>query len=86
MPQTLASDQYDFLDDPRERQWLIGLQPQAIAANAYRMYDWMTEQEIDPDSFLRELAFTKAADALGVDYDALYTSWLDEVPLVPQTL
>lgn len=32
---------------------------------------------MSPDSFTRELAFTKAADALGIDYDVLYTAWLN---------
>lgn len=78
----MVATEYDFLDDTQEREWLTSLDPQVVLANAHRMYDWMAEQGIDTDSFLRELAFTKAAGALGVDYDVLYNSWLDEVPAV----
>ena len=72
----MAGETYDFLTDPAERAWLIGLDPEVIAAEAYRFYPFMREQGIDTDSFLRELAFTKAAEALGLDYDVLYDSWL----------
>lgn len=76
-----VSGKYDFLDSPKEREWLTALEPQAVLDNAHRMYDWMTEQGIEQDSFLRELAFTKASEALGLDYDVLYQSWLDEIPV-----
>lgn len=72
---------YAFLDSKQERDWLIALDPQDVHANAHRMYEWMAEQGIDRDSFLRELAFTKAAEALGIDYDVLYQSWMNETPL-----
>jgi hypothetical protein len=75
------SGKYEFLDDASEREWLIGLDPQVVLANAHRMYDWMREQGVDVDSFLRELAFTKAAHTLGLDYDVLYNAWLNEVPV-----
>lgn len=71
---------YSFLDDPAERAWLIGLDPADVLANAHRIYDWMAEQGVDTDSFLRELAFTKASDALGIDYEVLYQTWLNGVP------
>lgn len=75
-----ADPAYDHLNDPQERKWLTALDPQAVLANAHRMYDWMREQGIGADSYLRELAFTKASDALGVDYDVLYDAWLNEKP------
>ena len=52
-----------------------------MRTNAHRMYAWMTEQGIDQDSFLRELAFTKAAEALDLDYEVLYQAWLNEAPI-----
>lgn len=76
----MTAQTYDFLDDPQEREWLIGLDPKAVLANAHRIYDWMTEQGVDQDSFLRELAFSKAAEALGIDYDVLYNAWLNQTP------
>lgn len=78
---TSADTQYAQLDDPGERAWLIALEPKDVVTNAHRMYDWMREQGVDVDSYLRELAFTKAADALGLDYETLYNAWLDERPL-----
>ena len=74
---------YDFLDSASEREWLIALEPKTVVANAHRFYDFMSEQGVDADSFLRELAFAKAADALAIDYDVLYDSWLAETP-IPQ--
>lgn len=72
---------YWFLDDPAERAWLVDLSSAAVLANAHRMYDWMVEQSVDPDSFLRELAFQKAASEMGLDYDVLYDAWLAERPV-----
>lgn len=73
---------YDFLDDAREREWLIGLDSKAVLANAHRIYDWMQEHGVDQDSFLRELAFTKASVELDLDYDVLYYAWLNQTPAV----
>lgn len=75
---------YDFLDDPREREWLTALEPQTVLVNAHRFYDFMAEQGFPAESFLRELAFTKASEALGLDYDVLYQSWLDETPIAQE--
>ena len=72
---------YDHLDDPRERRWLSDLCPHDVVENAHRMYDWMRDQGIAPDSYLRELAFEKAATALTLDYDVLYNAWLAERPV-----
>ena len=77
----LDSTRYDFLESVREREWLVAVEPREVLANAHRVYGWMAEQGIDADSFLRELAFTKAADALMLDYDVLYRSWLTESPV-----
>lgn len=84
MPQTqsgMNNTDYSYLDDPAERAWLIGLEPTAVRDNAHRIYDWMIEQGVDQDSFLRELAFTKASEALGIDYDVLYEAWLAATPV-----
>ena len=72
---------YEWLTDPAERKWLTDVDPQAVKDNAHRFYDYLTEQGLGPDSYTRELAFQKAADALGLDYDVLYDAWLDEKPL-----
>ncbi|GAC1533628.1 MAG: hypothetical protein NVS3B1_28040 [Marmoricola sp.] len=72
---------YEFLDSVQERERLIGLEPQAVLANAHRIYDWMIEQGVDQDSFLRELAFDKASEALGIEYSVLYDAWLNETPV-----
>lgn len=75
MPQAPATD-YSFLTDPAEIEWLTNVDSAAVLANAHRMYDFMAEGGMAPDSFTRELAFTKASDALGIDYDVLYAAWL----------
>jgi hypothetical protein len=72
---------YSFLTDPAEIEWLTNVDPAAVLTNAHRIYDFMTEGGMSPDSFTRELAFTKASDALGIDYDVLYTAWLEVTPL-----
>jgi hypothetical protein len=72
---------YEFLDDLREREWLTNLDPESVRSNAHRIYDWMQEQGVDQDSFLRELAFTKASEALGLDYDVFYDAWIAGVAL-----
>ena len=77
----MATTQYEFLDSPREREWLTTLEPQVVLDNAHRFYDFMNEQDgISEDSFLRELAFTKASEALSIDYDVLYDAWVNETP------
>jgi hypothetical protein len=67
---------YDWLDDPAEREFLTNVDPQEVVDNAHRAYDWLRERGMAPDSVLREAAFTKAADALGIDYDVLYDAWM----------
>lgn len=77
---------YDFLDDVQEREWLIALDPQDVVANAHRWYEWAGQFGGGLcDSFIRELAFQKAADALGIDYGDLYNSWLDRIPMKENT-
>jgi hypothetical protein len=76
-------EDYSFLDDPAEREWLINLDPKDVVAHAHRIYEFMREAGLPAESFIRELAFTKASDALGIDYDVLYTAWLDQVPVEP---
>lgn len=79
----MAAETYDFLDDQTERDWLIALDPQVVLANAHHWYDWVAQFGGDlGDSLIRELAFQKASDVLGIDYDVLYKSWLNEVPAV----
>ena len=56
--------------------------PEVVAANAGRIYDWMTEHGWDQDSWSRELLFTYASVSLGVDYDVFYDAWMAEVPAV----
>lgn len=73
---------YDWLDDPAERAWLTDVEPRQVLANAHRAYDWLRECGMAPDSVLREAAFSKAADALKIDYDVLYDAWLDKRPVV----
>ena len=73
----------DFLDDPAERAWLVALKPEDVLANAHRWYGWVAETTTEPglgDSLIRELAFEKASQALGIDYDVLYDAWLNETP------
>lgn len=69
---------YSYLEDPTEREWLTGVSPAVVRDNAHRFYDFMRESGLPADSFIRELAFTKAADALGIPYDTLYDAWLNE--------
>lgn len=73
--------EYDFLDSVQEREWLTALDPKDVLANAHRWYEWVAQFGGHlGDSFIRELAFTKASEALGVDYDVLYNAWLNQVP------
>lgn len=69
------------LTDETERDWLIGLRPEDVLRNAHRFYSFMSDQGIPSDSFTRELAFCKASQALGVDYDVLYDAWLNGRPV-----
>lgn len=80
MTQT-QSDSYSFLDDPDERAWLTAVDPAAVRDNAHRFYDYMHECGLPAESFIRELAFTKASEALGIEYDVLYDAWLDQTPV-----
>jgi hypothetical protein len=73
---------YAHLSDPAERDWLTNVTPDDIRSNAHRIYDFMWENgSIPPDSYTRELAFEKAADALGIPYDVLYQAWMNEQPV-----
>jgi hypothetical protein len=73
---------YEFLDSVEEREFLIALDPKDVVANAHRWYEWVAQfGGYLGDSFIRELAFQKAADALGLDYEVLYTAWLDLTPI-----
>lgn len=56
------------------------LTPGAIADNTGRIYDWMDEQGLPPESTTREALFAYAAEAFGVDYDVFYDAWLEERP------
>jgi hypothetical protein len=56
------------------------LTPGAIADNAGRIYDWMREVGLAPDSATREALFAFAAEKFGVDYDVFYDAWLEERP------
>jgi hypothetical protein len=69
---------FSWLDDPAEREWLTNISPADVAANAHRIYDFMQEEGMTPDSYTRELAFGKAAEALGISYDVLYDAWQNE--------
>ncbi len=75
---------FTFLDDPQERAWLENVEATDIVANAHRMYEFMRETGRAADSFTRELAFSKAAYQLGMEYETLYRAWLNETP-VPST-
>jgi hypothetical protein len=72
---------FSWLDDPAEREWLTNVSPSDVAANAHRFYDFMHDEGMAADSYTRELAFGKAADALGVSYNMLYDAWLNEQPV-----
>lgn len=74
------STDFSHLSDPGEREWLTNVEPLEVVRNAHRFYDFLRENGLHADSYTRELAFTKAADALGIDYDVLYDAWLDEEP------
>lgn len=76
----MSDPRYAHLDDPAEREWLTNVSPADVHANAHRFYDFMRESGIAADSYTRELAFGKAADALGVPYDTIYEAWLSETP------
>lgn len=80
----MTTADYSFLDDPAERDWLTKLDPADIVSNAHRFYDFMHDQGLPAESFLRELAFTKAAEALGLDYEVLYQAWLNETAVPGQ--
>lgn len=73
------------LDDPAEREWLTNVKPEDVRDNAHRIYDFMTEQGIPEDSWTRELAFTKASERLGLDYNAIYDAWMHQRPLTAAT-
>ena len=82
------TDPYAHLDDPAERKWLNDLVPLDVLHNAHRMYDFMQDTGMSPDSYTRELAFQKAAAAFhdkGITYDVLYDAWLSEQPVLNQT-
>lgn len=78
---TATDPRYAHLTDPAERQWLTNLDPQDVLANAHRIYDFMTEQGIPQDSYTREMAFEKAAEATGIDYNTIYDAWMFATPL-----
>lgn len=75
----MTDDEQKWLDN--EQRWLAAIDPQLISDNAHRIYDFMRDDGIDPDSWTREQAFTKAAKALSIDYEVLYTAWLDGRPV-----
>lgn len=75
-------DDYPFLDDPAERAWLTEVSPTDVRDNAHRMYEFMRETGQGAESFIRELAFQKAATALGISYETLYDAWLEERPVM----
>lgn len=72
---------FAHLDDPAERAWLTAVAPADVLANAHRFYDFMEDADIPADSYIRELAFCKVAQDLGVDYEVLYQAWLNEQPV-----
>lgn len=72
---------YTHLDDPAEREWLTNVSPSDILRNAHRIYDFMREGGMPADSYTRELAFEKAGEVLGIDYDVLYDAWLNQRPV-----
>jgi hypothetical protein len=73
-----TDERYAHLDDPAEREWLTNVSPLEVARNAHRFYDFMREGGMPADSYTREMAFTKAGEALGVAYKLLYDAWLSE--------
>lgn len=80
MPET---KDYSFLEDVTEREWLTNVEPLDILKNAHRIYDFMAEAGLPPESFIRELAFTKGSDTFGIDYEVLYQAWINEMPVGP---
>lgn len=74
----MTTPDYSHLEDPAEREWLTNVDPKDVLNNAHRFYDFMREGGIPVDSYTRELAFTKASEALNVDYEVLYEAWLNE--------
>ena len=66
-----------------EWEWLDKVSPADVHANAHRMYDFMHETGQPAESVVREAAFAKAAEALGIDYDVLYLAWVNEKPASP---
>lgn len=72
---------YSHLEDPAEREWLTNVSPTDVAKNVHRIYDFMAEAGLPPESYVRELAFSKAAQALNIPYEVLYDAWLDERPV-----
>lgn len=79
----MTDARYAHLDDPAEREWLTNLSPSDVVTNAHRFYDFMDEQGVPSDSYTRELAFQKASEDLGIDYDVLYDAWLHEKEVTP---
>lgn len=75
---------YDHLTDPTEIAWLTNVSPSDVLRNAHRIYDFMREGGLPADSYTREMAFEKAATALGISYDVLYNAWLDEQPVATE--
>lgn len=69
------------LDDPVEREWLTNVDPVAVRDNAHRIYDFMEAEGIPADSYTRELAFAKASERLGLDYNTIYDAWIDQAPI-----
>lgn len=65
--------------DPRHVRLVF--RPGAIVGNAHRIYDYMTEHNIGPDSVTREAAFEYAVADTGLDYETLYDAWLNETPI-----
>lgn len=66
----------EYVKDFPDAESLRHATPEEIRNNAYQFYDiWHV------DSADRELAFEFASDKLGIPYDDLYNSWLDEVPI-----
>lgn len=56
--------------------------PHAIVGNAHRIYDYMAQHNIGPDSWTRETLFEYAAADTGLDYETFYQAWITETPIV----
>jgi hypothetical protein len=82
---------YPFLDSDIERQWLVNVLPEFVRDNAHRIYEVMVDAGIGAESFIRELAFTKAIHTVGpdftpvVDRQRLY-GWADWTPGSARTI